>query len=152
MKQWELRGVTVDVTARPADVSLLPVEDVSIRSLVDQFPAAFWTTDAELRFTSSLGAGLAGFGLGPNQLVGTTLFEFFETEDPKFPPIDAHKRALLGATITFELEWAGLTFHSQVAPLHDSEGVTIGTICVALGEVEASDESSDRRSALSSVS
>lgn len=151
MKQWELRGVTVDIRGQPADVSL-PGEDVSIRTLVDQFPAAFWTTDAELRFTSSLGAGLAGFGLGPNQLVGTTLFEFFETEDPKFPPIDAHKRALLGATVTFELEWAGLTFHSQVAPLHDAEGVTIGTICVALGEGEAGAESSATRSALSSVS
>jgi PAS domain-containing protein len=152
MKQWELRGVTVDIRGQPADVPLIAGEDVSIRTLVDQFPAAFWTTDAALRFTSSLGAGLAGFGLGPNQLVGTTLFEFFETEDPKFPPIDAHKRALLGATVTFELEWAGLTFHSQVAPLHDSEGVTIGTICVALGEGEASPESSARLSALSSVS
>lgn len=145
MKQWELRGVTVDIRGRPADVSLLASEDMSIRTLVDQFPAAFWTTDAELRFTSSLGAGLAGLGLGPNQLVGTTLFEFFETEDPKFPPIDAHKRALLGATVTFELEWAGLTFHSQVAPLHDSAGVTIGTICVALSEVEDSVERTARR-------
>jgi PAS domain-containing protein len=148
MKQWELRGVTVDIRGRPGEVSLLAGEEMSIRTLVDQFPAAFWTTDAELRFTSSLGAGLAGLGLGPNQLVGTTLFEFFETEDPKFPPIDAHKRALLGATVTFELEWAGLSFHSQVAPLLDSQGVTIGTICVALGEGEGRRESSAGRSAL----
>jgi PAS domain-containing protein len=148
MKQWELRGVTVDVRGQPGDVSVLADEDISIRTLVDQFPAAFWTTDAELRFTSSLGAGLAGLGLGPNQLVGTTLFEFFETEDPRFPPIEAHKRALLGATIMFELEWAGLSFHSQVAPLHDTQGVTIGTICVALGEGDGRAEASDGRSAL----
>jgi PAS domain-containing protein len=148
MKQWELRGVTVDIRAEPGDVTLLAPEGASIRTLVDQLPAAFWTTDAELRFTSSLGAGLAGLGLGPNQLVGTTLFEFFETEDPKFPPIDAHKRALLGATVTFELEWAGLAFHSQVAPLHDSQGVTIGTICVALGEGQGQEEASADRSAL----
>jgi PAS domain-containing protein len=134
MKQWDLRGVTLDVHGRASDVFLLPDEAPSIRTLVDQFPAAFWTTDAGLRFTSSLGAGLAGWGLGPNQLVGTTLYEFFETEDPRFPAIDAHKRALLGATITFDMEWAGGTFHSQVAPLHDTEGVTIGTICIVVGE------------------
>jgi PAS domain-containing protein len=148
MKQWELRGVTVDIRAEPGDVTLIAPENASIRTLVDQLPAAFWTTDAELRFTSSLGAGLADLGLGPNQLVGTTLFEFFETEDPKFPPIDAHKRALLGATVTFELEWAGLAFYSQVAPLHDSQGVTIGTICVALGEENGQGESSAHRYAL----
>jgi PAS domain-containing protein len=148
MKQWELRGVTVDIRAEPGDVTLIAPENASIRTLVDQLPAAFWTTDAELRFTSSLGAGLADLGLGPNQLVGTTLFEFFETEDPKFPPIDAHKRALLGATVTFELEWAGLAFYSQVGPLHDSQGVTIGTICVALGEENGQGESSAHRYAL----
>lgn len=141
MKQWELRGVTIE--DREPGWVVPPASDgtSSLRTLVDQFPAVFWTTDAELRFTSSLGAGLVSLGLGPNQIVGTTLFEFFETEDPRFPPIDAHKRALLGATVDFEMEWAGRSWHSQVAPLHDSRGVTLGTICVALGTAS---ESMDR--------
>jgi PAS domain-containing protein len=147
MRQWELRGVTVDGPPG-ADVTLIPEGEVpaelvgpereaSLRTLVDQFPALFWTTDAELRVTSSLGAGLAALGLGPNQLVGTTLFEFFETADPRFTPIDAHKRALLGTTVAFDMEWAGRAFLSQVAPLKDSGGTTIGTICVALSDGHA---------------
>jgi hypothetical protein len=41
-----------------------------------------WTTDAELRFASLLGAGLASVGLGPNQLVTMTLADFFEAGSP----------------------------------------------------------------------
>jgi PAS domain-containing protein len=143
MRQWELRGVTVEASSGD-DVTLIsdgepgesaiPERGASLRTLVDQFPALFWTTDGELRLTSSLGAELAEVGLGPNQLVGTTLFEFFETADPRFAPIDAHKRALLGATVPFEMEWAGRTFLSQVAPLKDVRGTTIGTICVAVSD------------------
>src|SRR3990172_6707430 len=38
--------------------------------MVEQMPAILWTTDTELRFPSSTGAGLAGLGLRPNQTVG----------------------------------------------------------------------------------
>jgi PAS domain-containing protein len=124
--------VTVDRPELESD----PSGSSSFRILVDQLPAVFWTTDADLRFTSSLGAGLARLGLGPNQVVGMTLFEFFETEDVRFPPIAAHARALTGDTVTFEMDWAGRALRARVAPLRDSEGRPIGTICVALDSPE----------------
>src|SRR3990172_4563976 len=34
--------------------------EAHLRVMVEQMPAVLWTTDTELRFTSSLGAGLAG--------------------------------------------------------------------------------------------
>jgi PAS domain-containing protein len=79
---------------RPNLVEVLDDEH-SLRMLVDQFPAVFWTTDHELTFTSSLGAGLKSLGLGPNQLVGMSLGDFFEHDAPR--PLDAHRRALEGA-------------------------------------------------------
>ena len=102
----------------------------SLRLLVDQFPAVFWTTDRELRFTSSLGAGLATLGLGPNQLVGMTLPEFFEADQSQ--PLEAHRRALQGRSVTYLMRWGGRTFHAHVAPLRDAQGRTIGTICLAM--------------------
>src|SRR3990170_1347760 len=39
--------------------------EAHLRVMVEQMPAVLWTTDAELRFTSSSGAGLAGLGLRP---------------------------------------------------------------------------------------
>jgi PAS domain-containing protein len=151
MKQWELRGVTLDAGGQDGGPALVLEAASSLRTLVDQFPAVFWTTDAQLRFTSLLGGGLSTLGLGPNQIVGTTLFEFFETEDPRFPPIDAHKRALLGAIVEFEMEWAGRSWYSHVAPLHDSRGLRIGTICVALGTGSESTERTHRHSVLTSA-
>jgi hypothetical protein len=48
-----------------------------VRLLVEQMPAVLWSTDRELRFTSSLGGGLAGLGLKPNQIIGVSLSDYF---------------------------------------------------------------------------
>jgi hypothetical protein len=130
MKQWELRGVTADV-ARPnglrTSVDLLD----PLRVLVNQVPALFWTTDAELVLTSSLGAEFDRLGIGPNQLVGTALTELFEGGQNR-ELVDAHNRALAGSSVLFEASWARRPFRARVAPLRDSTDQIIGTICVAV--------------------
>jgi PAS domain-containing protein len=162
MKQRVLAGATAGdhVSAghdRSSDVSIghdasatvdaLAGEIGSLRLLVDQFPAVFWTTDSELRFTSSLGAGLTALGLGPNQLVGMTLHDFFEAGQPQ--PLEAHRRALTGRSVTYLMRWGGRTFHSHVAPLRDGQGRIIGTICIAVEVEEAgSQEAAGRPTAL----
>jgi len=110
--------------------------ETRLRMLVDQMPAVLWTTDRELRFTSSVGAGLARLALRPNQVVGQTLLEYFHTNDPDFPPIAAHRRALAGSSSRFEVEWEGRTFQVEVEPLVDSGHRIIGTIGVALDITE----------------
>src|SRR6185295_1649837 len=67
-----------------------------LRMLVEQTPAVMWSVDLGLRFTSSVGAALAGLNLKPNQVVGMSLFDFFGTEDPDFPEIAAHRKAIEG--------------------------------------------------------
>jgi PAS domain-containing protein len=140
MNQRDLASAPADSDASggpesPAAVDGLAQEIGSLRLLVDQFPAVFWTTDSELRFTSSLGAGLAALGLGPNQLVGMTLHDFFSASRPQ--PLEAHRRALTGRSVTYLMRWGGWTFHSHVAPLRDGEGRIIGTICIAMDVEEA---------------
>src|SRR3990170_757836 len=110
--------------------------EAHLRVMVEQMPAVLWTTDAELRFTSSSGAGLAGLGLRPNQVLGMTLHEYFSTDDDEFPAIAAHRRALTGETATYEFEWAERAFHTHIEPLRDAEGRVIGTIGVALDVTE----------------
>lgn len=109
---------------------------VRLRMLVEQMPAVLWTTDLELRFTSSAGAGLAQLGLRRNQVAGQTLFQYFRTDDPDFPPIAAHRRALSGSSSRFEVEWEGRTFQVEVEPLVESGNRIIGTIGVALDITE----------------
>ncbi|MGH7213460.1 MAG: PAS domain-containing protein, partial [Tepidisphaeraceae bacterium] len=55
---------------------ILPETDERLRLVLGQMPAILWTTDLEMRFTSSTGAGLTKLGLVPNQVVGQSLHEF----------------------------------------------------------------------------
>jgi PAS fold len=135
MKQWELRGITVDMS----DAGEMPVRAGAgldpLRILVNQVPALFWTTDADLVLTSSLGAEFEKLGMGPNQLVGTSLSELFET-DGDGDLIEAHHHALAGSSVRFGASWARRSFRARVAPLRDSSDQVIGTICVAVSDEE----------------
>jgi PAS domain S-box-containing protein len=100
--------------------------------MMEKMPAILWTTDTELRFTSSVGAGLEPLGLRSNELAGKTLFEYFQTRDPEFSSIAAHRKALNGESVTYELQWQNRVLESHVQPLRGNEGELIGVINVAL--------------------
>jgi PAS domain S-box-containing protein len=106
------------------------------RLLVEQLPAVLWSTDRELRFTSSAGAGLANLRLRPNELVGVSLYQYFQTDDPEFLPIAASRRALAGESCSFEITWQARTFHAHVEPFRDRQGQISGTIGAALDITE----------------
>ena len=106
--------------------------DTTLRLIVNQMPAVLWSTDTDLRLTSSDGAGLTGLGHKPNQFVGVTLFDFFRTTDPEFLPLVAHRKALLGQSVSFEVDWSGRTYASHCEPLRNPDNSIKGVIGVAL--------------------
>ena len=106
--------------------------EARLRVLVEQLPAVLWTVGKDLCFTSALGAGLTRLGLKPNQIVGVSLFDYFETPDPAFLPIAAHRRAISGEPTTFHVEWKGGSYTCHVEPLRTAEGDLQGAICMAL--------------------
>jgi len=100
--------------------------------MIEKMPVVLWTTDKELRFTSSMGAGLKALGLRTNEVVGKSLYEYFRTEDQEFPAIAAHRRALEGDPGTFEIEWEKRALEAHVQPFQSNEGEVLGAIGVAL--------------------
>jgi two-component system, cell cycle sensor histidine kinase and response regulator CckA len=106
--------------------------EARLRVLIEQLPAVLWTVDKNLRFTSAVGAGLARLGLKPNQIVGLTLAQYFETTDHSFTPIAAHMRAIAGDPVTFPVEWKKGSYACHVEPLRDAAGNVQGAICMAL--------------------
>jgi PAS domain S-box-containing protein len=106
--------------------------DATLRLIVNQMPAVLWSTDTDLRLTSSEGAGLTGLGHRPGQFVGVTLFDFFRTTDPEFLPLVAHRKALLGESVSFEVEWSGRTYASHCEPLRNPDNSIKGVIGIAL--------------------
>jgi PAS domain S-box-containing protein len=111
-------------------------KETRLRLLVEQMPAVLWSTDRDLRFTSSMGAGLANLNLKPNELIGVSLYEYFRTPDPDFLPIAASRRALAGEASTFEITWQSRTFHAHVEPFFDLDGRCSGTIGAAFDITE----------------
>ncbi|NLF72714.1 MAG: PAS domain S-box protein [Candidatus Anammoximicrobium sp.] len=96
--------------------------------MVRRVSGTVWTTDAELRFTSSFGGSLQELNLQPNEAVGKSLYEYFETTDEAFPAIEAHRRALAGEGVDFEIHWAGRHFQTRVEPLRGEAGEIIGCV------------------------
>jgi PAS domain-containing protein len=119
-------------TLARSDEDVLVVPAASSRELLDQVPAFLWTTDSLLRFTSSLGRVLLLLGLGPNQIVGTSVSDFLEPYDPDLQLMAAHRRALDGETVECEINWGEERLDARIAPLRDALGRVIGTVGVAL--------------------
>lgn len=115
-----------DISLRKDAEQTLRESERRLRLAAAQVPAILWTTDSQLRFTSSNGAGLAQLGLRPDEVVGMDLFDFFATSDREHPAIDAHRRALKGEAVVYDLEFRSRIFQSRVEPLRDLEGTIIG--------------------------
>lgn len=106
--------------------------EAHLRLLIEQLPAVLCTVDAGMRFTSSVGSGLVRLGQRPNQVVGMSLFEYFQTRDESFLPIAAHRRAMAGESVRFHMEFAGGAYTCHAEPLRDVDSRPIGAICMML--------------------
>ncbi|HKC11642.1 MAG TPA: EAL domain-containing protein [Vicinamibacteria bacterium] len=107
-----------------------------MRLLTGFLPAMLWSTDTDLRITSSRGAGLEPQGLQPCQAVGRTLYEYFDTADSAFPPIAAHLRALGGEDVDFAFTWQGRAFQTHVEPFRGPSSELRGAVGVAVDITE----------------
>lgn len=130
-----LVGLMVDLTDRARAEEALKDTEIRSRMMFEQIPALVYTVDRELRFTSGTGAALASLGLQANQIVGASLFEYFSTDDENHPAIAAHRRAIAGESVRFELQWHR-TFQTYCEPFRDASGEIIGAIAVALDKTE----------------
>jgi PAS domain S-box-containing protein len=120
--------VAAAIEARRAEDALRQSE-TRLRLAVEQVPAVMWTTDEELRFTSSMGAGLSGLGLRPGQVVGMPVGEFLGTSSPAMFHLAL---ALRGESVSFDHDMAGRSFIAHVEPLRDAQGAVRGTVGIAL--------------------
>jgi len=113
--------------------------------VTQQLPAMIWSTDCELRIISVSGAVLSALDVSPDGIIGTTLPEFYGTEDPNYPPLQAHLRALQGETVAYEIELVGRTFRCHVGQLRDDGGTILGCAGVAQDVTECKQAEEARR-------
>ena len=106
----------------------LRAREAQLGLLTRQLPAFLWTTDAELRLTTFAGGGFRRDGIDPRGRVGLTVGEFFGVDDPTFPPLAAHRRALGGEPADYPLHRDGRAYEVRVEPLRDAAGAIVGTL------------------------
>ena len=114
----------------------LQESEARLRVMLEQIPAVVWTTDLDLRFTSSLGAGLANLGLEAGEVVGVTLDDYLGKDSGSIRVLEGHRKALQGELVAYEQTWEGQSFHSVVEPLRDDNQAIVGTLGVALDVTE----------------
>ena len=104
--------------------------------MMRQIPAMLWTVDRDLRLTSALGTSVQAIGLHADQAVGRSIGEAFGTDDPEFPAVQAHRRALTGEAVSYRMEHRSRCFEAHVEPFRDPAGAVVGAIGVSLDITE----------------
>jgi CheY-like chemotaxis protein len=111
-----------------------------LRLLLGKVQAVLWTTDLELRVTSTMGSGLALLGLRPGDGVGLSLYEYLGNgsgaasggREDAFPPVAAHLGALRGEARDFEHDWNGRRMSVRIEALRGQDGALSGLIGLAI--------------------
>jgi PAS domain S-box-containing protein len=136
----ELANLGATINSMLEDLEIGQVERHAERTrltvMVEKMPAVLWTADTSLVITSAMGAGLDALGLRARDPIGLPIADFFLTKDKDTPPVEAHRQALEGKAVPFEVTWKDRRFESHVQALRDSEGVIQGVIGVALDITE----------------
>jgi two-component system, cell cycle sensor histidine kinase and response regulator CckA len=107
-------------------------QSARLQIMVERMPAVLWTTDSDLKFVISMGAGLKELGHQTNEVAGRSLYDYFGTKDPQYPPIAAHLSALRGESTSYVTTWMSRTFESHTEPLRDANNAVVGVIGIAL--------------------
>src|SRR5438067_7239404 len=130
----ELAGVCIGLLGDPARQApgARDVEGLArLALIVDQVPAILWTTNAELRITARSGAGLASAHILPERVVGASLLEQFSTQAVS-DSINAHRRALAGESVSYQIKLGDRRYDAHVEPLRDEVGAIVGAVGVAV--------------------
>jgi diguanylate cyclase (GGDEF)-like protein len=94
-------------------------------------PVVLWTTDRQLRITSNWGSGLRFSRIRPGELIGRTVYEYMQCQDPEATPIAQHYETLRGASSHFEYKQKNRVPDVHLEPLRGESGEIMG--CVGVG-------------------
>ncbi len=134
---------------RSKSVRALREKHEQFRLMVNELPLVLWSTDRDLRLTTSMGAALRKFGLKEEELVGTLLADYIG--DPDSSIVQHTRQALRGSSLQYEFAWQGRNLEIYQEPLRDAEAVIIGTVGMSLDVTERKSGEAQLRDSIASL-
>lgn len=114
----------------------LRASEAKLRLATTQMPAALWTTDAELRLTSWVGAAIPATERDLMRWTDRNTPHFPESGDPDFSALAAHRRALEGQSGSYEQSTNNRVLEVRVEPLRDADDRVMGCLALAVDITE----------------
>ena len=131
-RSGSLRGsfaLLSDITGRRRAEEALRQSELRLRTIVANVPVILFALDRSGTFRFSEGRGLRALGLEPGEIVGLSVFEVY-LDNPGI--LDDIRRSLSGEKFSAVREARGRTFETWYSPFVGEDGVTAGTIGVAV--------------------
>ena len=135
----ELAGVCIGLIDEPQSRDVESVARLAL--ILDQVPAILWTTDRELHVISRAGAGLKSQQILPERIAGASLLEQQSQQKVSAESVAAHRRALAGESVSYQIRLLPRCYDAHVEPLRDEGGAIVGVVGLAV-------DVSDREQAL----
>ncbi|PYP04199.1 MAG: hypothetical protein DMD27_10635, partial [Gemmatimonadetes bacterium] len=135
----ELAGVCIGLIDEPQSRDVESVARLAL--ILDQVPAILWTTDRELHVISRAGAGLKSQQILPERIAGASLLEQQSQQKVSAESVAAHRRALAGESVSYQIRLLPRCYDAHVEPLREEGGAIVGVVGLAV-------DVSDREQAL----
>lgn len=133
-QQAELEARLRELARRGAELEAanlaLSEREARLRAILKQLPAVVWTASDDLRYTSMSGLHRVA-GLADDEMVGREVGHFLDDAE-RAEHEEAHRAALEGAPVPFELRWNARALEGSLEPLRDEGGRVLGAIGAAL--------------------
>ncbi|OPY41829.1 MAG: putative diguanylate cyclase [Methanoregulaceae archaeon PtaU1.Bin059] len=125
------RGIALEITEKKKAEEELRQREERLQMIAEQVPGSLWTTDTDLVFTSSYGAGLADMGISTNQVVGMKVGDFYQNQPGAIEAVSAHTRAIKGESVSYIAHYRDRIYRAHLEPLKGKEGEIVGVLGIA---------------------
>jgi len=105
-----------------------------LRLMLRELPICIWSTDRDLRMTTSESAALRQFDMQSDGSVGLRLVDYL---GPDSTIVGQSYRALAGESVHYECVWQDRTLAIHQEPLRDANGAVIGTVGISTDITES---------------
>ena len=124
--------VLIDISTEVASEQARRASETRFRAMLERVPVVVWTIDRDLKVIPHASHGIPSLFGRPLTGDPVSLPQFFQTQDPNFPPVLGARRALAGESVRFLMPWQGFEYEVFIEPIRDHASQITGAIGITI--------------------